>query len=57
LPAELPRDASSGFGRDLIRHIIPCLIGEGPKEIIENATIAKNGAITERFKYLEDWVA
>jgi saccharopine dehydrogenase (NAD+, L-lysine forming) len=56
LPCELPRDASAGFGRDLIRQVIPCLLGDDPTKVIERATIAKDGYITQAYKYLENWV-
>jgi saccharopine dehydrogenase (NAD+, L-lysine forming) len=55
LPCELPRDASSGFGRDLIRQVIPNLLGPDPDKIIDRATITKNGEITQGFDYLKEW--
>jgi saccharopine dehydrogenase (NAD+, L-lysine-forming) len=56
LPNELPRDASKDFGKNLIEKVIPCLIGEDTDGIIERASIAKDGQLTERFSYLQDWV-
>lgn len=56
LPNELPRDASKDFGKSLKQKVLPLLL-EGPNNaIIKNATIASGGKLTERFKYLEDWV-
>jgi hypothetical protein len=56
LPGELPRDASSEFGRVLSDKIIPCLLGDDPDHVIERATITRNGSLTERFSYLGDFV-
>lgn len=56
LPAEVPRDASEEFGALLIRHIIPSLWGEDKELIIERATIAEEGKLTQRFGYLQDYV-
>lgn len=55
LPNELPRDASQMFGEVLATYIIPELLKQD-SEIIENATIADCGLLTERFRYLEDYV-
>jgi len=57
LPGELPRDASTDFGHKLLNEVIPCLIGTKKREIIQRATIAENGQLTEKFSYLEDYVA
>lgn len=56
LPCELPKDASLDFGNNLIDKILPYLIGEDSKGILSRATIAENGELTERYKYLEEWV-
>lgn len=56
LPNELPRDASRYFGEQLIKYVLESLIGGG-SEIIERATIAEDGKLTEHFRYLEDYVA
>ena len=55
LPSELPRDSSRYFGNILVKKILPLLSLEG-NEIIENATITKNGELTEKFKYLSDYI-
>ena len=55
LPSELPRDSSRYFGNILVEKILPLLGLEG-NEIIENATITKNGELTEKFKYLSDYI-
>lgn len=55
LPNELPRDASRDFGSMLIDNVIDELIaGNGP--IIEKATIAINGTLGPKFKYLQDYL-
>ena len=56
LPNELPRDASRYFGEQLIKHILSDLLKNG-SEIIERATILKNGKLTAHFNYLEDYAA
>ncbi len=56
LPGELPRDASNDFGHKLLNEVIPYLLGSKEAEIIQRATIAENGQLTEKFMYLEDFV-
>lgn len=56
LPCELPRDASESFGKELIENVLPHLLGNDEKEIIKNATITENGALTNRYNYLQDYV-
>ncbi len=57
LPCELPRSASEEFGRDLIDKILPRLITEDKENVIERATITRNGKLTKHFRYLEDYVS
>jgi len=54
LPNELPRDASKYFGEQLIKYILPDLLGSG-SDIIERATIVKGGKLTPKFDYLQDY--
>lgn len=56
LPCEVPKDASSGFGQDLIDKVVPLFFGNDPEKILERATIAQNGKLTERFSYLQGYV-
>lgn len=56
LPCELPMDASSEFGEYLLRHVMPQLIDDPEGEIIQRATITRQGSLTERYKYLSDYV-
>lgn len=57
LPCELPRSASEEFGRDLIDKVLPLIVGDDPERVIERATIAKSGALTSHFAYLQDYVS
>lgn len=55
LPNELPRDASQYFGDQLMKYVFEDLLQE-ESEVIANATIVKNGQLTDRFAYLEGYV-
>lgn len=54
LPNELPRDASRYFGEQLIKHVLEDLLGKG-SEIINRATMAKDGQLTKEFEYLKEY--
>ena len=54
LPNELPRDASKYFGEQLMKYILDDLIA-GKSKIIDQATIVKDGTITEEFSYMEEY--
>jgi alanine dehydrogenase len=54
LPNELPRDASRFFGEQLIKFILEDL-KKGGSDLIDRATIVKQGKLTERFSYLQDF--
>ena len=56
LPCELPKDASIGFGQNLLTYIIPNLLGDDLNNVIERATICENGKLKNRYKYLESYV-
>tara|TARA_R110001592_G_scaffold31018_4_gene110034 strand:- start:441 stop:1652 length:1212 start_codon:yes stop_codon:yes gene_type:complete len=55
LPCELPRDASADFGREFIDKILPHLIDD-KEQVIERATICKNGDLMPKYEYLRDYV-
>lgn len=55
LPNELPRDASTAFGKQFVEFILPALL-QTHDPIIERATIAKNRKLTERYSYLKNYV-
>jgi alanine dehydrogenase len=54
LPNELPRDASSYFGEQLLKHILNDVIHNG-SSIIERATIVKAGVLTNAYSYLKEY--
>jgi hypothetical protein len=56
LPNELPKDASRFFGEQLIKHVLEDLVGNG-SEILERATIVKNGELTVPYDYLKDYAS
>jgi len=56
LPGELPRDASGAFGEILMKEILPRLLQGDQNEVINRATIVRNGRLTGRFSYLEEFV-
>jgi alanine dehydrogenase len=55
LPNELPRDASEDFGNMIITRIIPELLKGDASEIITNATITRNGMLTDPYQYLAEY--
>jgi saccharopine dehydrogenase (NAD+, L-lysine-forming) len=56
LPGELPRDASSDFGNQLMQNVLNDLLSCTGSPMIERATILKNGKLTDPFKYLSDYL-
>ncbi|MDQ3279165.1 MAG: alanine dehydrogenase, partial [Bacteroidota bacterium] len=54
LPNELPRDASKYFGEQLIKYILPDLLG-GSSPVIERATITGKGELKNDYTYLQDY--
>ena len=57
LPCELPRNASEDFGKELIDKVLPSLLSKEKNEMIERATIVKDGKLMERFKYLKEYAS
>ena len=55
LPCELPRDSSKGFGNDLVRDVLPHLLGDDIEEIIANSSITRGGKLTKKYNYLSDY--
>lgn len=55
LPGELPRDASSEFGRLLTDKVFPSLFEDDSEGIVLRATITDGGKLTSGFSYLEDY--
>lgn len=56
LPGELPRDASEDFGNTLIEKVFPHFLCGDCEGVIERATILKNGKLTERYSYLQEYL-
>lgn len=56
LPCELPKDASEGFGEMFMEHVIPAFFNGDKDGILQRAKMTENGKLTERFKYLQDYV-
>ena len=56
LPCELPKDASEGFGEMFLDNVIPAFFNEDERGILKRAKITEGGGLTERFKYLQDYV-
>ncbi|MGK7396690.1 MAG: NAD(P)-dependent oxidoreductase [Candidatus Cyclobacteriaceae bacterium M3_2C_046] len=57
LPSELPRDASTDFGHDLMENVFPALLKDDPQQVINRATITSMGNLTPHFNYLEDYAS
>lgn len=56
LPAELPRDASEGFGESFVSQVIPAFFNGDANGILERARMTQNGKLTPRYSYLQDYV-
>ncbi len=56
LPAELPREASDGFGETFVKQVIPAFYNGDAEGILERACMTRNGKLTERYAYLQDYV-
>lgn len=57
LPCELPKDASVGFGEMFLDHVIPAFFNNDKDGVLKRAKMTENGKLTERFKYLTDYVS
>ena len=56
LPCELPKDASEGFGDMFLEYVIPAFFNGDENDVLEKARMTKDGKLTERFSYLQDYV-
>ncbi|MDE3212915.1 MAG: alanine dehydrogenase [Bacteroidota bacterium] len=54
LPNELPRDASRYFGEQMIKFVLNDLLSGG-SETLGNATMVRNGELTEKYSYLKEY--
>ena len=58
LPCELPRDASKGFGREMLDHVIPLLIEGDQGGVLAGARETNlDGELCEKYKYLQEYAA
>ena len=55
LPCSLPKDASIDFGQTFIDQVLPDLISK--RVIVSRATIAMDGELSKRFRYLSDYIS
>jgi len=56
LPCELPKDASEGFGEMFLKHVIPAFFNDDKDGTLARALITKDGKLTPRFAYLQEYV-
>jgi len=56
LPCELPKDASEGFGDSFAKHVIPAFFNNDANGVLERAKMTQDGKLTEKFKYLQNYV-
>ena len=56
LPAELPRDASEGFGAAFVKSVSPAFFNGDKDGILERARMTSGGKLTPRYSYLQDYV-
>jgi saccharopine dehydrogenase (NAD+, L-lysine forming) len=56
LPGELPRDASHEFGKMLMSNVLHDLMSKIASPMIERATIIRDGKLTDRYSYLNDYL-
>lgn len=57
LPNGLPCEASSDFGHNIMKSILPLLLLGDPEKVLERATITKKGQLTPLFTYLYSWAS
>lgn len=56
LPNELPRDASQGFSKSFVEHVIPAFFNGDKDGILQRARMTQNGKLTDRYGYLQGFV-
>jgi len=56
LPNELPKDASVGFSDSFVEYVIPAFFNGDKDGVLERARMTKDGELTERFSYLQNFV-
>lgn len=56
LPCEIPLDSSKGFGDAFVKYVIPAFFNGDKDGILARALMTRNGKLTERYTYLQDFV-
>jgi alanine dehydrogenase len=56
LPNELPKDASAGFSESFVKYVIPAFYNGDRDGVLERARMTREGELTARFSYLQDYV-
>lgn len=57
LPCELPKDASESFSEAFVRFVIPAFYNNDADGVLSRAQMTTSeGTLTDRFKYLQDYV-
>lgn len=57
LPCELPKDASESFSEAFVRYVIPAFYNNDADGVLYRAQMTTSeGTLTDRFKYLQDYV-
>lgn len=56
LPCELPADSSNGFADMFVKYVIPSFFNGDKDGILARSQMTVNGELTERFRYLDDYV-
>jgi len=56
LPGELPRDACLDLGKMLMSNVLHYLLSETTSPMIERATILRDGKLTPRYNYLNEYL-
>ena len=56
LPCELAKDASEDFGGMFITNVIPALFNGDKDGVLHGANMTKDGKLTEKYSYLQDFV-
>lgn len=56
LPCELPKDSSEGFGEMFMKYVIPAFFNGDKDGILQRSKMTESGQLTERFRYLQDYV-
>ncbi len=56
LPCELPKDASEGFGKLFLEHVIPAFFNNDKDGVLARAKMTENGKLTPRFSYLQAYL-